>query len=77
MIKAYKLSENVIQSVKIVRSNFMALDGIVVASLAKELQENFKRLNEDYTKKRKVITFLQIVDKITIFTYIKWLFSFL
>ena len=41
MIKAYKLSENVIQSVKIVRRSFMALDGIVVASLAKELQENF------------------------------------
>ena len=31
MIKAYKLSENVIQSVKIVRRSFMALDGIVVA----------------------------------------------
>lgn len=30
-----------IQSVKIVRRSFMALDGIVVASLAKELQENF------------------------------------
>ena len=41
MIKAYKLSENVIQSVKIVRRSFMALDGIVVASMAKELQENF------------------------------------
>ena len=37
MIKAYKLSENVIQSVKIVRRSFMALDGSVVASLAKEM----------------------------------------